>query len=246
MVSGCALDSGHPAQPDEGVARRCRTLSQPVDDQSSSIGRRRAIARRERNATWLERRDQLLAAAAEAFQAKGFQAVSMSDIAARLGSDRASVYYYFASKQEIFLALVEQAVRANVELIEAVAATDEPATARLRRAIEALAESYERHYPYLHLYVQEDMRQLSESPDETHLRELGDRYDEAIMTIARDGVESGEFRPEVDAHMLRFAVLGALNWTHRWYTPGGRLSGAEIGRAFSDIILNGAAACASS
>lgn len=217
-------------------------MSQPVDDQSSLIGRRRALARRERNASWLERRDQVMNAAAEAFQAKGFQAVSMSDIAARLGSDRASVYYYFASKQEIFLALVEQAVRANVEQIEAVAATGEPATVRLRRVIESLAESYERHYPYLHLYIQEDMRQLSESSDEKHLRELGDRYDDAIMRIALDGVESGEFRPGVDPHMLRFAVLGALNWTHRWYRPGGRLSGAEIGRAFSDLFLNGAAA----
>ncbi len=32
--------------------------------------------------------------------------------------------------------------------------------------------------------------------------------------------------------MLRFAVLGAVNWTHRWFTPDGPMSGAEIGRAF--------------
>ncbi|MGJ6968518.1 TetR/AcrR family transcriptional regulator [Streptosporangium sp. G11] len=216
-------------------------MSQSVNEGSSGIGRRRALARREQNASWVERRNAVLTAASDALRARGYQALSMSDIAQRLGSDRASVYYYFASKQEIFLGLVEQAVQANVELIEKVAASDEPATARLRAVIESLAESYERHYPYLHLYVQEDMRRLSESesPDERHLLELARRYDEAVLRIARDGVESGEFRRDADPHMIKFAVLGAVNWTHRWFVPGGRLSGAEVGRELADIFLRG-------
>jgi TetR/AcrR family transcriptional regulator, cholesterol catabolism regulator len=42
--------------------------------------------------------------------------------------------------------------------------------------------------------------------------------------------------------MLRFAVLGAVNWTHRWFSPDGSLSGREIGQAFGDIFLRGFAA----
>ncbi|HEY1970730.1 MAG TPA: TetR/AcrR family transcriptional regulator [Pseudonocardia sp.] len=210
-------------------------------DNSSAIGRRRALAKRERNASWLERRAQVLAAAADAFRAKGYQAMSMTDIAHRLGGDRASVYYYFESKQEIFLGLVEQAVRSNVELVELTAGSPDTATERLRRVIESLADSYQRHYPYLHLYVQEDMRRLAESdsPEHRELRELGRRYEASVARIAEDGVRSGEFRAEIDPKMLMFAVLGALNWTHRWYQPDGRLSGAEIGRAFSDILVRG-------
>jgi AcrR family transcriptional regulator len=219
-------------------------VSQAADDQPSLIGRRRALAKRERNATWLERRSQILEAAADAFRAKGYQAVSMSDIAHRLGGDRASVYYYFASKQEIFLALVDSAVEANVELIEGLAASPESATVRLGKIIESLAESYESHYPYLHLYVQEDMRRLStsDSPEEKRLFELGGRYDDAMTRLATDGVASGEFRDDIDPQMLKFAVLGALNWSHRWFVPGGRLNGTQVGRAFSDIFLRGVAA----
>ena len=39
-----------------------------------------------------------------------------------------------------------------------------------------------------------------------------------------------------------FAVLGAVNWTHRWFSPGGRLTGEEIGASFADIFLRGVSA----
>lgn len=216
-------------------------MSRPEPAEGSSIGRRRALARRERNASWLERRAQILAAAAEAFRANGFQGVSMNDIAQRLGGDRASVYYYFSSKQEIFFALVEEATEANALLAEEAAAAPGSAAERLRRAIESTLESYERHFPYLLLYIQEDMRRVirSDSPGDQYLRELGERYDKALKKIAADGHQSGEFRSAIDPQMLKFLVLGAINWTHRWFTPGGRLTAAEVAHSFCDIILSG-------
>ncbi len=219
-------------------------MSEPVADESSGIGRRRALARREGSARWLERRTQVLAAAAQVFRTKGYQVASISDIAAVLGSDRANVYYYFASKQEIFHALVRQAVEANVADVEAAAAARGSPTERLVGVISSLAASYERHYPYLHLYVQEDMRRLADdgTDAERHLRDCSDRYETALLKIAREGVESGEFRSEIDPQMLKFAVLGAVNWMHRWFVPGGRLAGAEVGRAFGDTLLRGFAA----
>ena len=39
---------------------------------------------------------------------------------------------------------------------------------------------------------------------------------------------------------MKFAIIGALNWTHRWHSPDRRLSGAEIGAAFADLFLKGA------
>jgi hypothetical protein len=125
--------------------------------------------------------------------------------------------------------------------VEAAAAETGSPTRQLLRVIESLAASYDRHYPYLHLYTQEDMRRVSdESTDaEKHLRDLGRRYDAALLTITEAGVTSGEFRADLDPRLLRFAVLGAVNWTHRWFTPDGRMSGEAVGRAFGDIFLRG-------
>lgn len=218
--------------------------TEPTAGKPSAIARRRALARKEQNPSWLERREQILHAAADVFRAKGFQATGISDIAARLGTDRANVYYYFASKEEMYLALVQQAVEANVHEVEAAADAEGSPTERLIQAIESLASSYDRHYPYLHLYMQEDMRRVTDasSAEQRHLAACSRRYDDALLRITQDGVESGEFRAGVDPRMLKFAVLGAVNWTHRWFTPDGPMSGAEVGQAFSDIFLRGFAA----
>lgn len=216
-------------------------MASPAEQPLSAIGRRRALARREQNASWVQRRNEVLAAGAEAFRARGYLAASMGDIAQRFGTAPANIYYYVESKQEVFHALVVQAVRANVAHVEEAAASRGPAAERLSAVIVGLARSYEEHYPYLHLYVQEDMRRLSDSAssDERELSELGERFDRALAKIIQDGIDAGELRPDLDPAMARFAVIGALNWTHRWFVPGGRLDGEQVGEAFRAILLRG-------
>lgn len=216
-------------------------MSKAAERPLSGIGRRRALARREQNPSWLERRAAVLAAAAEVFREKGYLAASMGEIAARFGSPTANLYYYVESKQEIFHGLVVQAIRANVELVEKAAAAKGSAVDRLGDVVVALADSYQQHYPYLHLYVQEDMRRLSESssPDDRELGELGARFDRGLDAIIRDGLADGELRADLDPSMARFAILGALNWMHRWFVPGGRFSGEQVGEMFREILLPG-------
>src|SRR6266851_5116876 len=94
---------------------------QPLkDDGASSISLRRRKARRDPSASYLERRQRLLDAAAQVIKEKGLEATSVNDIAERLGTDRASVYYYYGSKQEIFLALVRHAVEEVVVVAESI------------------------------------------------------------------------------------------------------------------------------
>jgi TetR/AcrR family transcriptional regulator, cholesterol catabolism regulator len=213
-------------------------------DGDSSIARRRKLAALEQNPSWVARRRQILDAATEVFRAKGYRATAVSDIAHALHSDRANIYYYFAGKADIFLTLVQPAVEdAALEIEAAAEATGSP-TDRLLRAIEALTDCAHRHFPYLHLFVQEDLRYvIDENTEFEHaLRQGRDRYESALRRIIEAGARSGEFRAEVDPTLLRFAVMGAVNWTHRWFAPHGRMTGAEVGRAFGDIFLRGFAA----
>ncbi len=218
------------------------TGSATADDAAaSSISRRRTQARRDPSVGYLERRQRLLAAAAQVFKDKGLDAASINDIAERMGTDRASVYYYYGSKQEIFLALVRQAVEEIVVVAESIAAAGESSTVRLQRLVQAQLEAYERHYPYIKLYIQEDMNRVpgDGTTAGAELKALGLRYEALIEHITRDGITSGEFRADLDARLVMFAILGALNWTHRWFVPGGRLTGTEVGQAFADVFLQG-------
>lgn len=206
------------------------------------IGERRVQARSEPSPAYLERRAQLLKAASEVFRRKGLQATSINDIVTEFGGDRASVYYYFPSKEAIFHELVGEVITEMVEAAEALAASDRTAARKLELLIEGAFDAFERHYPYQYIYIQEDLSRVrrSESASARRLVVLGARYEAAILGVVRDGVASGELRTDVDPHLFTLAVLGAANWSHRWFRPGGRLPGAEIGRELAGYLLRGA------
>lgn len=210
-------------------------------DGSSAIGKRRRDARASASAGYEDRREQLLKVAGEIFKAQGFQGASINDIATAWGSDRASIYYYYSSKQELFLDLVSRAVTDVVEAAEAIEATGDSPTQRLARQIASLFDSFERHYPYLQLYLQEDVSRIrsKSSPMSTALMTLGLRYEAALRHVMDDGISSGEFRAGLDPHLLMLQVLGAVNWSHRWFRPGAGKSGEQIGQEFADVFLNG-------
>jgi AcrR family transcriptional regulator len=55
-----------------------------------------------------ERRDAIVAIAKEVFATNGYAGTSMSNIAARVGGSKATLYSYFKSKEELFAAVVEK------------------------------------------------------------------------------------------------------------------------------------------
>lgn len=212
-----------------------------ADASARSISQRRRSARREASAGYEQRRQRLLEAAAEVFKEKGFGATSINDIAARLGSDRASVYYYYGSKQEIYLDLIRRAVEQIVVIAETTAAERGPAAVRLRNLFEATLDGYERHYPYLHIFIQEDVRRFSpeDGPGNIELEAWGTRFETAFASVIKNGIDQGEFRADLDPHLAVLAMLGTINWSHRWFSPGERFSGEELGTGFVQIFLDG-------
>lgn len=57
------------------------------------------------------KRREIVANAWEVFRAKGFEGASMSDVAERLGGSKATLYRYFSSKEELFAAALEEALK---------------------------------------------------------------------------------------------------------------------------------------
>lgn len=216
-------------------------MSEPGKDEASGISRRRDSARRERSAAWVERHDQILAAAAEVLRESGFGATHITDIAQRLGVHQSNIYYYFATKEEIFFELIHDVVDANTAQAEAIAASDLTPTRKMSRIIETLASSYDRHYPLMQIYVQEDIGTLGGTVAAEHFVDTSTRYEAAVVSIAREGISTGEFGQDLDPRMVMFTVLGAVNWMHRWFRSGGKSSGESVGQSLSRILIHGLA-----
>ena len=99
---------------------------------------------------WRRRKDarpgEIVAAALAVFAEKGFAAARLDDIAARAGVSKGALYLYFETKQDLFAAVVRDAVSPNLAAVEALAsATDMPfvqvARLLLGRAAEMMIAS---------------------------------------------------------------------------------------------------------
>jgi hypothetical protein len=68
-----------------------------------------------------------------------------------------------------------------------------------------------------------------------------DRYEEGVRQLIAAGIRSGEF-VLCDPALAARAILGALNWSVRWFSPDGKLTATEIADEFGYYLIRGLAA----
>jgi AcrR family transcriptional regulator len=95
---------------------------------------------------WRRRKDErpgeIIAAALAVFAERGFAAARLEDIAARAGVSKAALYLYFPTKQDLFRAVVTEAVAPNLAPIQAAEESyDGPLEALVRFLLPTLART---------------------------------------------------------------------------------------------------------
>lgn len=208
----------------------------------SGIGRRREAARSEGNPVYLQRRRELVDAAARVFKAKGLQGANLGDIAAESGADRASLYYYVSSKEELFHEVVRGAAEANLAAACAIRDGRGTAPEKLRQLIVALMESYAEHYPILYVFIQENLTHVPDSHARwaQDMRRVNKDYEQVVVDLVQVGYDEGSMRDRAPAWVVAYGVMGMVGWTNRWFNPAeGTQTAGQIGSAFADCLLLG-------
>jgi AcrR family transcriptional regulator len=207
---------------------------------------RRDAALSESRPGYLAKRRELLRVAADSFKEKGYEGTTLNDIAARFGTDRASIYYYVASKQELFQEVFKssagQVLDENIAAAEVILGLEVSPADKLRLLIERLLKSYEANYPYVYVYIQEDMAKISYQQTgwaQTMARKTR-RFEAIVTEVIQAGIADGSFRDDIPLALLTNAIYGMVNWTHRWYRPDGRYGAQELCDAFCTVFLEGA------
>ena len=182
------------------------------------------------------KRETVLAKAAELIARQGFDGTSMRDIAAAVDMLPGSLYYHFASKDELLIDIHKRVV--------------DTMTVRVEDALQGITDPWDRleHAAVAHLEALMDCGSLVTivSPnfpkDREHLNLRLKEHRNGYEALFNALFASLDLAPGVDRRMLRLQLLGALNWVPVWYDRKGRTSPAEIARGFVRAIRHGVAA----
>lgn len=189
------------------------------------------------NAQSISKKEQVEQTATALFQERGYAATSMRDMAQAMGIEAASLYSHIKSKEEILQNICSRMARNFFNALNE-AFSDSPAKAekKLEKAIIAHVKVITEDTSASAVFFLE-WRHLSE-PHRSEFLEKRKRYEEIFYNILKEGVENGEFE-EMDLKFSVFTLLSALNWTHNWFQPTGKMSAEEIGQRLANLLLNG-------
>jgi AcrR family transcriptional regulator len=178
----------------------------------------------------------ILEAAARIFSEKGYHATSMQDIADAVNLQKASLYYHFASKQEILGDILDHALDLINNQLELVLSQSLSPDEKLRQAMvtyfETIAENQN-----LSAVLLLEMKSL-EPEQKANQAPRRHKFESLWNELIIEGKQRGIFN-DVDPSLTGRAILGLMNWTITWYRSDGPRSAREIANLFADLLLHG-------
>ena len=181
----------------------------------------------------VDRRRELLDAAAVVFAQKGFHASRVGDIAEEAGVAHGLLYHYFRSKEEVLETIFRETWGALVVETQRIEAADVPLREQLRRFAGIYLGSWLITPDAICVLV----REIGRSP------EVGERVDEiravflALARMIEAAKERGEVRADCDPLLAAWVVYGSLEEILTGWVLG-QLPGEkrDIDRAVSTVV----------
>lgn len=167
----------------------------------------------------------LLNGAAKLFATKGYKETTMRDIAAEVGMLPGSMYYHFKSKQELLLAVYEQAVMDLKSRLEKATASEQDPWKRLETAVITHVETILDQNHFARIMIGVTPEKVPEIQEE--LTAMRDSYEQIFIVI----IDEIPLKKYVNKTLFRLMLLGALNSTQIWFHKG-LFEPTEIGREF--------------
>jgi len=184
-------------------------------------------------------RARLIEVATRLFQEHGSDEVTVRRIAAAAKIEAGSIYYHFASRDEIMRAVLERGVGgAKAKVLEAVAdvGTSSPLD-RLRAAFGA-------HLKYtLHHHFSSRLKAIRRLPKrlrDHHMKQERE-YAAIFADLLVEAQEKGLLRPGFNLSVVRMLAMGALTWTAEWYDPAGTMDPDDITAELMKVLTGGIA-----
>jgi len=187
----------------------------------------------------------ILDAAVELFSEYGYDGVSMRQIAAAAGVSKSNIYHHFASKEALYLGILDGSAQNLSEIVEDLAEGDGDFQRRLQVFAEAHLEHLFANETTLRLVLREAF-----SGDEEKSRLVVDQVVGGIFSrmvaIFQAGQEAGVLRADLDPGLCATLLMGAnlfffqaQGMLRQIPEAGFARDSTGFNRQMADVMLNG-------
>ena len=151
------------------------------------------------------RQDRILIGALKVFKTNGLEGATMDEIATASGFGKATLYYYFKSKEEVFSSILENGWKDIWESLEPIIAEQDTPRKTFVNVLIKIAENAQNH-PGLFEFLFNVPKAIT--LDKQPWKDYQHRLYAVIQGLLEDGIKKGEF-PQVNPQLM-FKALGGL------------------------------------
>jgi len=186
-----------------------------------------------------QRKNQILDAALEVIVSKGYEGSSMSDIVTKSKLSKGAIYWYYSSKKEVYLALVNHWVLRYSPTLNLLIEDDQPASVQLKELFNFFITQYEKDQTIFKAVAVF----WSLAGRDNEFKEKFDKvYSEFFILIEKiiiKGVESKEFK-NIDTKIAALSIMVNIESTI-WFTlfENFGMSASKYMRTITNFILAG-------
>lgn len=180
----------------------------------------------------------ILHAARERFLAQGVDGASLRAIAKDAGTSIGMVYYYFPTKDDLFLAIVEEVYERLLSDLSVALAPDAPVPERIRRLYERIGRLDAEETLVVRLVLREAL--VSSARLERIVERFQRGHIPLVLRTIADGVKDGTFDPGRHPLLLVASTVGlgfAAQLVGRVFRKVAPYAGAPEGRALSEELV---------
>lgn len=179
----------------------------------------------------------ILTEGAALFRERGFSATTTREIAARVGINKASLYYHAPSKEALLHDIcLESLRRTKSALSDALTAQPDKSQwimTLIHAHVRSMLSDIEMHATMLF-----EMRCLT-GDYYANVSASRDEYEALVLMTVAAAQRAGALRTDLTVKHLTMGLLNLLNWTLSWWSRDGDLSPDQLADILANIYLNG-------
>jgi AcrR family transcriptional regulator len=179
--------------------------------------------------------DELLAVVVAEFNARGYDATSMEDLARATGLTKSSVYHHVASKEELLRLAVSRALDALFAALEEPASTSGSAVERLEHVVRRSVDVLAAELPYVTLLL----RVRGNTGAERWALERRREFDRRLSGLVQDAIDAGDVRGDLDPRLVTRLLFGTVNSVAEWYRPDAGHGLPEVADTLVALVFDG-------